>query len=96
MEKFDISYRLKMMNCTVLLPQLVPHERPVLPWEPGTQPPAECGRLRWYAVCPNLLLGYSMANCSSSPRVDGAALAARHLPEAPHRCLRLGGPIGIA
>ena len=40
MEKFDISYRLDGDELHSLIPQLVPHRRPVLPWEPGTQPPA--------------------------------------------------------
>ena len=40
MEKFDISYRLDGDELHSLIPQLVPHQRPVLPWGPGTQPPA--------------------------------------------------------
>ena len=40
MEKFYISYRLDGDERHSLIPQLVPHQRPVLPWEPGIQPPA--------------------------------------------------------
>ncbi len=40
MEKFDISYRLDGDELHSLVAQLVPHERPGLPWKPGTQPPA--------------------------------------------------------
>jgi hypothetical protein len=40
MEKFDISYRLEDDELRSMVAQLVPHERPVLPWQPRTQPPA--------------------------------------------------------
>ena len=40
MEKFDISYRLEDDETRSLVAQLVPHQRPVLPWQPGTPPPA--------------------------------------------------------
>jgi internalin A len=40
MEKFDISYRLDGDELHSLIPQLVPHQRPVLPWDSDTQPPA--------------------------------------------------------
>ena len=40
MEKFDISYRLEDDETHSLVAQLVPHQRPALPWQPGTPPPA--------------------------------------------------------
>jgi internalin A len=40
MEKFDISYRLEGDELHSLVAQRVPYERPVLPWESKTQPPA--------------------------------------------------------
>ena len=40
MEKFDVSYRLEGDELHSLVAQLVPHERPILPWQPRTQPPA--------------------------------------------------------
>lgn len=40
MEKFDVSYRLEDDKRHSLVAQLVPHERPALPWQPRTQPPA--------------------------------------------------------
>ena len=40
MEKFDISYRLEDDETRSLVAQLVPHQRPALPWQPGTPPPA--------------------------------------------------------
>ena len=40
MEKFDISYRLENDETHSLVAQLVPHQRPALPWQPGTRPPA--------------------------------------------------------
>jgi GTPase SAR1 family protein len=40
MEKFDISYRLDEDELHSIVAQLVPHERPVLPWSPETQAPA--------------------------------------------------------
>jgi internalin A len=40
MEKFDISYRLEGDELHSLVAQLVPHERPVLPWQSSTHPPA--------------------------------------------------------
>ena len=40
MEKFDISYRLEDDETHSLVAQLVPHQRPVLPWQLGTPPPA--------------------------------------------------------
>jgi internalin A len=39
MEKFDISYRLEGDELRSLVAQLVPHERPALPWRARTQPP---------------------------------------------------------
>ena len=39
MEKFDISYRLEGEELYSLVAQLVPHERPVLPWQARTHPP---------------------------------------------------------
>ena len=39
MEKFDISYRLEDDETHSLVAQLVPHQCPKLPWEPGTTPP---------------------------------------------------------
>jgi internalin A len=39
MEKFDISYRLEDDELHSIVAQLVPHERPVLPWELSTRPP---------------------------------------------------------
>jgi internalin A len=38
MEKFDISYRLEGDELHSLVAQLVPHQRPQLPWQPGTKP----------------------------------------------------------
>jgi hypothetical protein len=38
MEKFDISYRLEGDETRSLVAQLVPHRRPVLPWQNGTLP----------------------------------------------------------
>ena len=35
MEKFDISYRLEGDETRSLVAQLVPLQRPVLPWQPG-------------------------------------------------------------
>jgi len=40
MEKFDVSYRLDGDELRSLVAQLVPHERPVLPWQFRTQSPA--------------------------------------------------------
>jgi internalin A len=40
MEKFDISYRIDGDETYSLVPQLVPYQRPALPWEPGSAPPA--------------------------------------------------------
>ena len=40
MEKFDISYRLDGDETHSLVPQLVPHPRPALPWQSGDTPPA--------------------------------------------------------
>jgi len=40
MEKFDISYRLEDDQARSLVAQLVPHQRPALPWQPGGLPPA--------------------------------------------------------
>jgi internalin A len=39
MEKFDVSYRLEDDELRSIVAQLVPYERPTLPWEFGTQPP---------------------------------------------------------
>ena len=39
MEKFDISYRLEDDETRSLVAQLVPHQRPALPWQPGITPP---------------------------------------------------------
>jgi hypothetical protein len=39
MEKFDISYRLDGDESQSLVPQLVPHQRPALPWQFGDTPP---------------------------------------------------------
>jgi len=39
MEKFDVSYRLEDDEYRSLVAQLVPHERPDLPWDPRTPPP---------------------------------------------------------
>ena len=39
MEKFDVSYRLADDQLHSLVAQLVPHERPALPWRVRTQPP---------------------------------------------------------
>jgi hypothetical protein len=36
MEKFDISHRLDEDELRSLIPQLVPHQRPLLPWQAGT------------------------------------------------------------
>ena len=36
MEKFDISYRLDNDETHSLIPQLVPHARPALPWSHGS------------------------------------------------------------
>jgi internalin A len=38
MEKFDISYRLEGDETRSLVAQLVPHQRPVLPWQASTPP----------------------------------------------------------
>ena len=46
MEKFDISYRLEDDETHSLVAQLVPHQRPALPWQPGTTPPAGIRALR--------------------------------------------------
>ena len=40
MEKFDISYRLEGDELHSLVAQLVPHRRPILPWQLDTQPAA--------------------------------------------------------
>ena len=40
MEKFDISYRFEDDESRSLVAQLVPYQRPELPWQPGTAPPA--------------------------------------------------------
>jgi internalin A len=40
MEKFDFCFRLEGDELHSLVAQLVPYERPVLPWESRTQPPA--------------------------------------------------------
>ena len=40
MEKFDVSYRLEDDELHSLVAQLVPYERPALPWRARTQPPA--------------------------------------------------------
>ena len=40
MEKFDVSYRLDEDPDQSLVTQLVPHQRPTLPWEPGDARPA--------------------------------------------------------
>ena len=40
MEKFDISYRLDGDETHSLVPQLVPHQRPALPWQWGSAPQA--------------------------------------------------------
>ena len=40
MEKFDVSYRIEDDELHSLVAQLVPHERPALPWQARTQPPA--------------------------------------------------------
>jgi internalin A len=45
MEKFDVSYRLSDRDDGSLVAQLVPHERPVLPWEYGTPIRNETRRL---------------------------------------------------
>ena len=45
MEKFDISYRLDGDKTQSLVPQLVPHQRPFLPWRLGNTPPAGYRRL---------------------------------------------------
>lgn len=39
MEKFDVSYRLEDGDAS-LVPQLLPHERPHLPWEPDEELPS--------------------------------------------------------
>jgi hypothetical protein len=39
MEKFDVSYRLEDDEYRSLVAQLVPHERPDLPWDTHTPPP---------------------------------------------------------
>jgi GTPase SAR1 family protein len=40
MEKFDISYRIEGDETRSLVAQLVPLQRPALPWQQGTAPPA--------------------------------------------------------
>ena len=40
MEKFDVSYRLEDHENSSLVAQLVPHDRPNLPWDTGTAPPS--------------------------------------------------------
>jgi Leucine-rich repeat (LRR) protein/GTPase SAR1 family protein len=45
MEKFDISYRLDGDEAHSLVAQLVPHQRPALPWQPGIQLPAGVRKL---------------------------------------------------
>lgn len=40
MEKFDVSYRLDDIEDASLVAQLVPHERPSLPWTESTEPAA--------------------------------------------------------
>ncbi|MER7459124.1 COR domain-containing protein [Micromonospora sp. NPDC126480] len=42
MEKFDVSYRLESDENRSLVAQLVPHERPVLPWEVTTAVASDC------------------------------------------------------
>jgi internalin A len=49
MEKFDISYRLEDDELHSLVAQLVPHERPALPWQFKTQLPA--GKRALALVC---------------------------------------------
>jgi internalin A len=39
MEKFDISYRIEDDELHSIVAQLVPHQRPALPWQSGMQPP---------------------------------------------------------
>ena len=39
MEKFDVSYRLEDDEYRSLVAQLVPHDRPDLPWDTSTRPP---------------------------------------------------------
>jgi hypothetical protein len=45
MEKFDISYRLENNEYRSLVAQLVPHDRPILPWNTKTSPPEGTRRL---------------------------------------------------
>ncbi len=45
MEKFDISYRLEDDEYRSLVAQLVPHNRPDLPWDSGTLPSGRIHRL---------------------------------------------------
>jgi internalin A len=45
MEKFDISYRLEDDESHSLVPQLVPHQHPTLPWGLGGTPAAGCRTL---------------------------------------------------
>ena len=45
MEKFDVSYRLEEDEYRSLVAQLVPHDRPDLPWDTRTPPPDGIRRL---------------------------------------------------
>jgi internalin A len=49
MEKFDISYRLDDVEGRSLVAQLVPHRRPILPWQVGS--PAKAGLRSLKLMC---------------------------------------------
>lgn len=49
MEKFEVSYRLDSDELHSLVAQMVPYERPVLPWQPQT--PLRAGKRRLTLVC---------------------------------------------
>ena len=77
MEKFDVSYRLEDDEYRSLVAQLVPHDRPDLPWDTSTRPPDVL--VAWPCLSTQRAGPWPrrLADCSPSPRLDWKALAQR-------------------
>ena len=90
MEKFDISYRLDNDETHSLVPQLVPHARPTLPWSHGS--PLTLAGIRSLSLTFSLLPPGSragpVAHRAPPPVIDREqALAAGGVPAPPDRRL---------
>ena len=93
MEKFDISYRIEGDETHSLVAQLVPLQRPSLPWQQAQRAPS--GNPDADADLPDVRARARpdpMADRPPSPRLHRHLLAARGLPPPPDRRLRAPRP----